>query len=216
MNYNKQKESISLVIVGQFEPIYLHAKWMYDKGLLTQNEQARLSISDKIISPKLSRFIVEDCFDFLCNENRIQLQSADISYAARLSKLAKNILSVLSYDNINAIGVNADMDFCFLNDDDQYNFGKHFVNLNAWDGILDNARAINFTITEQIDTEQGRPKRTLLITTKAENNPQTIIQIAINNHYSVTSLDDINSAIDLLDKKSQEFRELYATIFEAL
>ena len=213
MNYNKQKESISIVIVGKFNPIYIHAKWMCDFGIITESEMSEIVENSITIQNDISKFYVNKLFEFSCFPNRIQVITHDIALSFRIVKLIKDILIVSKTDEFTAVGINADMDFTFYNVEDSYNFGKYFTKLDIWDDYLNEPRVLSMSFTDHTPTIEksccGNPKRTIVIKSIGENKGIPIVQIVCNNHFNSNKSEDINKILDEAEGYYANFRVTY-------
>lgn len=214
MQFIKKQESISLVILGSYNPIYIHAKWMYERGIINKGEWD--SHNNDVILPNISRFIIDDVIEFLCDQNRLQIKSLDISHSNRIAKMGNDIINLIKIDNLNALGINADMTFTFQNKDDAYNFGKHFVVLDAWADILKEPRVLGFSIVEQIQPQEGEAIRTIMVQSLGEDNGLPIVNISINNHYNTANKEQIFKFTDKIEKIHSDFRTMYNSLINKM
>ena len=213
MKYIKQDESISIVVVGKFYPIYIHAKWMYDFGIITESEFSEIDKNSTTIQNDISKFYINKLFEFSCFPNRIQVITHDITLSSRIIRLIKDILTINKADEFTAVGINADMDFTFFNDEDSYNFGKYFTKLDIWDEYLNAPRVLSMSFTDHVPSIEeacyGNPKRTLLIKSIGENKGIPVVQIVCNNHFNASKSEDINKILDEAENYYANFRTTY-------
>lgn len=210
MEFKKKQESISLVVLGSYNPIYIHAKWMYERGIINKSEWD--NHKNDVILPHISRFTINDVIEFVCDQNRLQIQSLDISHSIRIAKMGSDIINLINIEKLNALGINADMTFTFLNKDDAYNFGKHFIVLGAWTDILQEPRALGFSIVEQIKPHEGKAIRTIMVQSVGEDNGLPIVNISINNHYNTSNKEQLFIIMDTIEKIHSDFRTMYNSL----
>ena len=218
MKYIKQDESISIVVVGKFIPIYIHAKWMYDFGIITESEFSEIKKDSITIQNDLSKFYINKLFEFSCLPNRIQVITHDIGLSSRIVRLIKDILTINKTDEFTAVGINADMDFTFLNVEDSYNFGKYFSKLDVWNDYLNAPRVLNMSFTDHTPSIEeacyGNPKKTIVIKSIGQNKNIPIVQIVCNNHFNAKRSEDIYKILDEADIFYTSFRTLYNQLID--
>lgn len=207
MKYIKKQESVSLVVLGSFKPIYIHAKWMYERGIINKGEWERHN--NDLIMPNISRFTIDDVLEIVCDEKRLQIKSTDISLSNRIAKLGKDIIDIADIDNVNSLGINADIIFTFTNSDDAYNFGRYFVSLDAWTEVLNEPRVLSFSITEQIKPQEGEALRSISVHSVGEENNLPIVNMSINNHFNVSEKELLYNILVNTEDFHINFRDLY-------
>lgn len=213
MDYIKKQDTISIVLVGTFEPIYFHGNWMYDKGIINIDEWNRYKKNQNtLILPAASKFNI-DCFEFICDQHRLQIMTEDISASERIIDMLRNIILSLPSFQISAIGINSEMIMGFTSAEDGYKFGTYFVNLNVWNGILNEPLVQQFAIEEKKDANNQIAKRTITIKSsggeKIDEEKRPLVSISINNHFTATSEEEIISILNNAENLYTDFRDIY-------
>lgn len=217
MEYQKQGESISLVVLCKVEPIFIHIKWMNERGIITGQEMEESVNQNFTLSEKLSVFNIGKTISIYCDKGRFQIECADITAYQRIMDICRETLKMNRPSDFTAVGINAYMDFTFNNAEDALRFGDTFVPLEQWNDIIPNARTSNFTIQENLETPTiTHPRRAINVQSLGADKKTLlpVCRIGVNNHYPITSIDEMEEVIKNAPAKYEEFRGWCERLFK--
>ncbi len=216
MEYIKRKEGISLVVLCNAEPVYIHSRWMKERDIITAQEFEDAKAKPKVLNDGLSAFTIGTDISVYCDKNRFQIECADITASKRIIDICRETLKINLPKAFIAVGVNADMDFTFCNMDDAVRFGDTFVPLERWNKYVPNARVGAFTIQENnVNPTLARPRKAINIQSVGmdDKTKLPLVRISVNNHYPIKDFDEMAKVIEQAQNKYDEFIAIYEDIF---
>ncbi len=216
MDYIKRKEGISLVVLCNTEPVYIHNRWMKERGIITAKEYEDAKAKPKALNDGLSAFTIGSDISVFCDKNRFQIECADITAAQRIIDICRETLKINQPKVFAAVGVNADMDFTFRNQDDAVRFGDTFVPLERWGKYVPEARVGAFTIQgNNMNPTLTKPRKAINIQSVGmdDKTKQPLVRISVNNHYPVKDFDEMTKVLEKAKSKYDEFIAIYEDIF---
>lgn len=113
MEYQKRAESISLVVLCNIEPIFIHIKWMNERGIITGQELEETVNKKFTLSESQSVFAIGKDISVYCDRGRFQIESSDITAYQRIMDICRETLKLNRPSAFAAVGINAYMDFDF-------------------------------------------------------------------------------------------------------
>lgn len=209
MEYQKRGESISLVVLCNVEPIFIHIKWMHERGIITGQELEETANKKFTLSESLSVFTIGKDINVYCDKGRFQIESADITAFQRILDICQETLKMSRPSAFAAVGINAYMDFTFNNADDALRFGDTFVPLEQWNDIIPNARTSNFTIQENLENPtKDHPRRAINVQSLGADKKShlPVCRIGVNNHFPISTIEEMVEVIKKAPEKYDEFR----------
>lgn len=216
MEFKKLGESISLVILCNVEPIFIHIKWMNERGIITGQELEDSINKGFTLNEGQSVFMIGKDINVYCDRNRFQIETTDITASQRIIDICRETLKLNKPQAFAAVGVNAYMDFTFISMDDAIRFGDTFVPLEQWNDIIPNPRVRNFTIQEHLENPtKTHPRRALNIQSLGAEKKTglPVVRISINNHHPVKSEVDVEEVLTTSAEKYMQFYEWCNRIF---
>lgn len=216
MDYIKRKEGISLVVLCKTDPVYIHNRWMKERGIITAQEYDDAKAKPKVLNDGLSAFTIGTDISVFCDKNRFQIECADITAAKRIIDICRETLKINQPKDFIAVGVNADMDFTFRNQDDAVRFGDTFIPLERWSKYVPEARVGAFTIQENnVNPSLAKPRKAINIQSLGmdDKTRQPLVRISVNNHYPIKDFDEMTKVLEKAQRKYDEFCAIYEDIF---
>lgn len=216
MDYIKRKEGISLVVLCNTEPVLIHSRWMKERGIITMQEYDEAKGRNKVLNDNVSAFSIGSEISVYCDKKRFQVECADITATKRIVDICQESLRLNMPEAFVAVGINADMDFTFLNQEDAIRFGDTFVPLHRWKNLVPDARVGAFTIQENNRKPTMRnPRKAINVQSIGmdDRTKQPLVRISVNNHYPIKDFDELLKVLDEAQSKYDEFVTIYDNIF---
>lgn len=216
MDFLKRKECISLVVLCDTEPVFIHSRWMKERNIITSQEYKNSKLQQKVLTDKISAFTIGEDMSVLCDKGRFQIECADITAAKRIIDICRETLNLNQPAAYGAVGVNADMVFTFFNQEDAIRFGNTFVPLERWGKYIPEARVGAFTIQENnLNPSVRHPRKSINIQSVGmdDKTKQPLVKISINNHYPIKDFDEMVEVLVEAQGKYNEFRSIYEKLF---
>lgn len=199
-----QIESLSVVLIGDFNPVIFQPFWLANKCLIREDE-AKNAIID-VIHNEIVKYEL-DWISIQISKNRCEFKTSKAPYFDPLKDLIVGIFKILNETPINSFGINHVYDFSLQTPEQYYNFGKKLTPLEFWNDDLNDPRLNQLEIIENERKDGQDGKRRISI----ETSTQSIsfgIAIKINNHFALASKDFKNDFIPVLERNwSNSFEE---------
>lgn len=142
-----QVYTISIVFLGDFNPVIVQPYWLANKKLIRDQEAQSAEV--EIIHSEISKFKIKDWLSIEITRDRFELRTSQEPYFAPMKDLAISIFKSLNETPIKAVGVNHLKYFAITNEDDYYKFGDKLAPLNNWSGFINSPKLLNLEIVEQ-------------------------------------------------------------------
>lgn len=215
MEYLKRRESISLVVLCNIEPVFVHNRWMLDRGIITHAEFEASKNKPMTVGVNASSFSIGETMTVLCDKSRFQIESTDVTAFQRIMDICITTIQMSEPSALVALGINSDMDFVFANEEDAFRFGNDFIPLKQWEGYLNTPRVGAFTIQENHEASFEHPRRAINIQSLGANKDEKVpnVRISVNNHYPLSTIDELKQAIAQAPSQYSAFAEWYDQLF---
>lgn len=206
MQVNYLQNSISCVVLGTFEPAKFSLDWLKETTILPSDIDGRT----EILFQAISKFRA-GVFEFICQQDRIQVSTSDKSRSLQMYDIVRNILKALPDVQVSAVGINGELQFSFQTLKDSYLFGKYFMNLDAFNETTDNPLVRSFTIEGKVKLSGNmEAKRSYMISSIpiAKNNSDIpVVSVSVNNHIPVQDTEEAIAALGLISALHNIFFE---------
>ena len=217
MEYIKRGESISLVVLCNISPIFIHLKWMNEREIITAQEYETAKGRPFSLGPDASAFQIGDDKKVFCNQERFQIESSDITDSKRIIEICLNTLRLSEPKGYAAVGVNAQMDFTFLTEADAIRFGNTFVPLETWEDLIPSPRVGSFNIQEHLPNPTiDHPRKAINIQSIGEDKQTKLplVRIGVNYHHPINNFDNVEKVLERAAELYAKFGEICVMIFE--
>lgn len=184
--------SLSLVFIGDFNPIIITPAWLVLKGLIREEEAENATVG--VLLNNLVQYDL-DWVSINITRDRCEFKTSKTPYFDAVRDLASSIFILLKETPIRFLGLNHIFELRMPNEDLYYTFGTQLTNLNIWDDELNDPRMMSLEITEEVrkDKINGRYKIRISPT---GTNIKFGISIDINDHLTING--SAKSASELL------------------
>ena len=160
----------------------------------------------------------------------MQLSSSNIADSGRLKRMVRSI--VLAYDDteISAIGINAALDFTYHSLEDSHLLAQYFCRFDNLGEFFERPKLSSLKFESQNEATVDTPQKIITISGIGQSafpklnqrgevvgeNIIPVCNININNHFVVSTKDEVLVALEQTEVLHAEFREIYQRMFSRL
>jgi hypothetical protein len=172
--------SLSIVFVGEFNPVIVQPFWLANKKLIREQEGEEAKV--ELIHNELVRFEL-DWVKLEITKQRFEFTTSKEPYFEPCRDLATSIFTILKETPIRALGINHLLHYRFENEDKYYEIGNKIASLDKWSTFLKLPRLLNFEIVEQkrSDNEGGYVRIAIQPSDRISNS----VMINVNDHFEL-------------------------------
>lgn len=180
-----QIESLSIVFIGDFNPVIVQPFWLSSKGLIREDEASNAKVD--IIHNELVK-IEWDWVSLEISKQRFELKSNKKPYFETVKDLSINIFTILKETPIRSIGINHIFDLSLLTSSTYYEFGNKLSPLTLWNDSLNDARLLQIEILEDNRHDSRKGWYRVRISPSDQKHINFGIAININDHLDCEDL----------------------------
>ncbi|HLP37728.1 hypothetical protein [Lacibacter sp.] len=178
-----QVYQLSVVLIGNFNPIIIQPFWLASKKLIREKEAEKAKV--QIIHKEIVRFELDWAF-IEVKKDRFEIRTTQLPYFEPLRDLVAGIFKLLTETPISMMGINHSKSFVLRDEDHHYEIGNKLVNLNLWEESLDDPRLFHLQIIEHKRKDQYPGMYVVIIEPpKQELNIKYGVEIKMNDHYEL-------------------------------
>jgi len=180
-----QIQTLSLVFLGEFNPVIIQPFWLSSKKLIREQEAQTAKI--ELIHNELVRYELDWVFVEI-SKNRFVLKTSKEPYFEPLKDLGLSIFEILKETPIKALGINHIFHYALTNEKTYYEFGNKLAPLSNWNSFLNDPRMLQLEILEEKrkDGLEGY-YRVRIQPSDQKLNTKYGLSININDHFSLKS-----------------------------
>jgi hypothetical protein len=190
-----QIETLSVVFLGDFNPIIFQPSWLALKNLIREDEANNAKI--EVIHNEIVKYELNDWLTLEITKNRCQFKTSKVPYFEPMKDLIIGIFTILRETPIYSFGINHIYDLSLVNADRYYEFGAKLTPLSVWNDVFSDPRLLSLEIneTERKDGEKG--SRRIRISSTDQKIPFGVT-VNFNNHFNLRYDDKKIDAIKIL------------------
>jgi hypothetical protein len=177
-----QVNTLSIVFLGDFNPIIVQPFWLASKKLIKEEEAVDTKVElihNELVKYDLGWASVE------FTKKRAEFRTSKEPYFEPLRDLIVSIFAILSETPIEAMGINHVMHYALPDKDLYYEFGNKLAPLSNWENIINNPRVLSLEIYEK-DRKDGLPGFVRITIQPSDQKIQFGVAININDHYTLS------------------------------
>jgi len=174
---------LSLVFLGDFNPVILQPYWLAEKKLIREQEAQDAKVD--IIHNDLSRIDL-GWMNFDIQRSRFELRTSQTPYFEPLRDLCVGIFEILKETPVKSLGINHVFYYALPKKEMYYDFGNVLAPLKNWDNFIHDPRLLQLEIHEEtrIDGLNGYYRVKINPSEQKLSTPYGI-SININDHFSL-------------------------------
>ncbi|HSZ87195.1 MAG TPA: hypothetical protein VK787_14275 [Puia sp.] len=176
-----QLRTLSLIIIGDFNPAIIQPFWLAKKGLI--KEQEANSAKVEIVHPQLTRYDLDWVF-LEISENRFVFNSSKEPFFDIVRDLVSGIFTFLPETPISAIGINHLLHYTLPREEQYLELGNRLTPLRNWENVLDDPKLLELNITEQKRRDKHKGHYAVKIQ-PSELVPKYGVLFSINDHLAL-------------------------------
>ena len=192
LNKLLETQSLSIVFLGDFNPLIVTPFWLAMKGLIREEEAINANVT--VIHHDLVRYNL-DWIDIVINRKRCEFRTSKSPYFEAVRDLASSVFLILRETPINSIGINHIFELKLPDEKTVYNFGAQLANLDIWKDDLNNPRIMNLEIIENNRTDGYDGHYRVRVSPTGTEIPYGVV-VNINDHINL--LEDHQVASELI------------------
>lgn len=173
-------ESITVVLLGNFNPAIFHPLWFARANLIRQEEAN--AVQNLVIVPEVAEFTA-DWFKIQVTTDRFTIATADPTKYLPLRDLILGTFTLLEHSPLRALGLNTEQNLEFSSEESWHNFGHHFAPKETWNKLLERPGMAGLSI-------QGKRTDSLaeyvLVKIEPSKILKTAVMITINHHFKLS------------------------------
>ncbi|MBN2443094.1 MAG: hypothetical protein JXJ04_17170 [Spirochaetales bacterium] len=196
------KEAISVVLIGKFNPAIFQPLWFSSEQLIRKSEGEEAKI--ELIHPDATIFAL-DWIRIEVLHERIVFSSLHDEHEELIADLILNTFRLLRHTPIFKLGINKEVVFTAENEKDWHKIGNTLAPKTIWNSIVKNPGMNSLTIQSERDADIHKG----YIRTKVEPYSQSKygVLIKINDHYEIDiKKDEIVNSDEILKIFENEWR----------
>jgi len=188
-----QIETLSVVFVGEFNPLIFQPYWLAHKNLIREEEASNAKV--EVIHNEIVRYEISDWLFFEITRNRCLFRTSKNPYFGPMKDLTCDIFKILKETPIKSVGLNCMYDLALQTEKNYYKFGSELTNLSLFGSSLNDPRLLQIEIREKerIGIE-GASRRVRITPSDQLKNLTKGVSVSVNNHFEVPQTNSINSA----------------------
>lgn len=188
------KEALSVVLVGDFNPVILQPFWFSSKKLIGPEEAKGADV--EVIHNELVRFSLNwISFDF--TKKRLEFRTTQKPYYNPLKDLVESVINSIDFKP-EAFGINHIYDFSLRDAEQYYKIGDTLSPLAMWESEFKEPRLKEVGIIESKRKDGLDGMRRVTISPSSDDSIEFGICFNINNHFNI----------------SKDKSEMYSTLIE--
>jgi hypothetical protein len=190
-------ETLSIVLIGDFNPIILQPFWLANKGLIRENEAENAKV--EVIHEEVVKYSIDDWAYLEATKNRFEVKTSKKPYFEIIKDLTSSIFKILRETPIKSLGVNHIYDCKMPNEESYIKLGHKLTPLSFWDENFNDPRlnALELIETKRKDTEKGHRR---LRVTPTGPELKFGVSVNVNNHFDLKIEKGYINAFSQLEK----------------
>jgi len=181
---NRQINILTIVVIGDFNPVIIQPFWLVSKKLIKEEEATNAQV--QLIHNELVQFHIGDWLYVQVTRERFELQTAQEPYFDAVRDLVLSIFSYLKETPVRAFGINHTRHYTV--DEKQYHdLGDKIVPLSNWNNLFKNPKVLNVEILQKGEPNRpnGEVRLRIQPSDRMKNTPFAFMT-DINDHTIVT------------------------------
>lgn len=208
-----QVNNLTLIIVGNFNPLIIQPYWLAYKKLIREHEAIKASETIEVIHEEVVRFKL-DWASIEVTRERFVISTTSEQYFQIVFDLITSIIGILKETPIRAFGINHLLHYALNNEKYYYDFGNKLVPLSNWSGFMNDPKMLHLDMIEN----QRKDKlpghfRVKVLPSDLVPSSDNGIMIQVNNHFDIKT-EKPDSSVVFLQTISKSWQESFTRTYE--
>jgi|SRR5690606_18821411 len=189
---NRQINLLSIVIVGDFNPVIIQPFWLASKKLIKEEEATNAKV--ELIHNELVKFQIGDWLHIQVTRERLEAKTAQEPYFDALRDLLISIFTYLRETPLRAFGINHSRHYS-VEEKQYYDLGDRIAPLSNWNDLFKKPEVLSVEILQKGETNRPGGEIRLKIQPSDSLKKRFCFMTNINDH---TVVKDTVALIQLL------------------
>lgn len=209
-----QRQRLSIVFRGNFNPAIFHPSWFASHGLIRSQEVDAAKV--QIVHPDAAVFTAE-WLEINAVRDRFQAATVQESYYEPLRDLVIGVLDLLSHTPLKLMGLNREFHYQLRSEDAWHSVGHRLVPKADWKDLLENP-GMKSLIVEGVRPDDLKG----YIRVKVEPSTQISygVYVEVNDHYdlrrSEKTISEASEAMQILSERWSDSMKRSAAIAQKI
>lgn len=176
-----EDESISVVLLGDFNPKIFHPMWFAAHGLIRQSEVENPDLKLEVTHSEYAAFATES-FRFSVSHTRFSVQSSGSGFRDMIRDFVTGTFSLLSHTPMRTLGLNREFHYRMESDEAWHAVGHKLAPKAVW------GEALNEPGMEELRVRAIRPdthKGCVRVIVQPSPKVKPGVYVQVNDHYEV-------------------------------
>lgn len=192
-----QVRTLSVVIIGDFNPLIFQPFWLSNKNLIREGEATSAKV--EIMHGEIVRYEL-DWISIEITKSRCAFTTTKEPYFDPLKDLVVGIFKILNETPIKLFGFNHVYDLSLLSKEMYFNFGKSLTPLEYWNENMNEPRLSLLEIYEKERKDGQKGNRRVKISPSVDQTISFGVSININDHFELNLNGLKNDFIPMIEK----------------
>jgi len=172
--------TLSIVFLGDFNPVIVQPFWLANKKLIGEREAEDIDI--KLIHKDLVSFKA-DWFTLELNKARFEIRTSQQPYFEAIRDLTLGTFKFLKETPINGLGINHIFHIPFRDAEQNRQLGYSLVSLDKFSGFFRDPRVLNLQVVEQKRADGRTGNVSVALSPSTETTSKWGLAININDNF---------------------------------
>jgi hypothetical protein len=178
-------ETISIVIVGEFNPAIFQPMWFANKKLIREIEA--INVLNLLVHNEMVRFDL-DWLNIEVTRNRCVFVTSKDGHFEPLKDLVTDIFKILNETPIQSFGINHTFELTLETESKYVMFGSKLTPLNYWEDYCNEPRLLQLEILEKERKDiKGASRRIRILPSDSKYKIPFGVSINVNNHFELSN-----------------------------
>ncbi len=184
-----QLRTLSIILVGDFNPSIIQPFWLASKKLIKNQEADQADV--ELIHSELSRFELDWVF-IEVTKTKFELRSSKEPYFEAVRDLAIGIFTYLSETPVRAGGINHHLHFAMPDNARYYQVGNSLGKLSNWANFMNDPRMLRLDILENERKDKNNGSYRVIVQPSDQLSTAAFpLSITLNDHIDAKKGDKV-------------------------
>jgi hypothetical protein len=194
---NRQINMVSIVVIGDFNPVIIQPFWLLSKKLIKEEEADTAKVD--LIHNELVQFHIKDWLYLQVTREKLEVKTTQEPYFGALRDLVVSIFTFLKETPLRAVGINHTRHYS-VEEKQYHELGNRIAPLSNWSNLFKKPEVLSVEILQKGET--NRPGGEIRVQIRPSDSIKTRFTFMTNvNDHSVVS--DAKVLVSLLKESWQ-------------
>jgi hypothetical protein len=151
LSENRQINMLSIVVIGDFNPVIIQPFWLLSKKLIKEEEAETAKVD--LIHNELVQFHIKDWLYLQVTREKLEVKTTQEPYFDAVRDLVVSIFTYLKETPLRAFGINHSRHYT-IDEKRYYDLGDKIAPLSNWNKLLKNPEVLSVEILQKGETNR--------------------------------------------------------------